>query len=46
MALTVGAVVADVGADNAYGSPDYFIDYADPKGPNESHQWLQEHPFY
>eukprot|EP00287_Rhodomonas_sp_CCMP768_P013611 CAMPEP_0196729612 /NCGR_PEP_ID=MMETSP1091-20130531/9952_1 /TAXON_ID=302021 /ORGANISM="Rhodomonas sp., Strain CCMP768" /LENGTH=68 /DNA_ID=CAMNT_0042072519 /DNA_START=110 /DNA_END=316 /DNA_ORIENTATION=+ len=35
-----------VGSDNAIGSPDYFIDYADPKGPNESHQWLQEHPFY
>ena len=28
------------------GSPDYFIDYADPKGPNENHQWLQSHPFY
>jgi hypothetical protein len=36
----------DVGADNANSSPDYFIDYADPKGPNESHQWLQAHPFY
>jgi len=38
--------VADVGADNAVSSPDYFIDYADPKGPNESHKWLQSHPFY
>eukprot|EP00960_Hanusia_phi_P017808 524378-Hanusia_phi.AAC.2 len=35
-----------VGSDNAIGSPDYFIDYADPKGPNESHKWLQSHPFY
>ena len=38
--------VVDVGADNAVSSPDYFIDYADPKGPNESHKWLQSHPFY
>eukprot|EP00961_Rhodomonas_salina_P150625 2028729-Rhodomonas_salina.1 len=32
--------------DNAMGSPDYFVDYADPGGPNESHKWLQSHPFY
>ena len=33
-------------SDNAMGSPDYFIDYADEKGPNESHKWLMDHPFY
>ena len=35
-----------IGVDNEIGSPTYFIDYTEPNGPDNAHDWLQAHPFY
>jgi len=32
--------------NNEFESPEQFVPYDGVNGPDDSHQWLQGHPFY